>query len=135
MSIQNSNISSFFRVPTIAREAQDECFYQISAQRNSRNRCGDRVQVTEHEYCVIGAGPSGLQTALFLKQAGRDYVVLERNATAGAFFQRYPRHRRLISINKPFTGTPDNAGAIAYPRSAWFRTCVPDRRAQFVVSP
>lgn len=40
--------------------------------------------------------------AYFL-QAGRDYMVFER-AVPGSFFTRYPRHRKLISINKRYTG-------------------------------
>ena len=57
-----------------------------------------------YEYCVIGAGPAGLQLGFFLQNAQRDYVILEREASAGAFFRKYPRHRQLISINKRFTG-------------------------------
>ncbi|KAM6285631.1 FAD-dependent oxidoreductase domain-containing protein 2 [Spheniscus humboldti] len=57
-----------------------------------------------HDYCVIGAGPSGLQAAYFLQQAGRDYVVFERSHAPGSFFALYPRHRKLISINKRYTG-------------------------------
>jgi thioredoxin reductase len=34
-------------------------------------------------------------------------VTLERGQTPGAFFQRYPRHRRLISINKVHTTADD----------------------------
>ncbi|KAM4650535.1 FAD-dependent oxidoreductase domain-containing protein 2 [Discoglossus pictus] len=61
-------------------------------------------QPISHDYCVVGAGPGGLQAASFLKDSGRDYVVLERNQSPGSFFLRYPRHRKLISINKRFTG-------------------------------
>lgn len=57
-----------------------------------------------HDYCVIGAGPAGLQMGFFLKRAGRDYVIFERADRVGAFFVKYPRHRKLISINKRFTG-------------------------------
>ncbi|XP_069823501.1 FAD-dependent oxidoreductase domain-containing protein 2 [Dendropsophus ebraccatus] len=57
-----------------------------------------------HDYCVLGAGPGGLQIAEFLEEAGRDYVVFERSQGAGSFFQRFPRHRKLISINKRYTG-------------------------------
>ncbi|CAK0798717.1 unnamed protein product [Prorocentrum cordatum] len=53
-----------------------------------------------HAYCIIGAGPAGLQLGHFLKHAGRDYAVFERSARAGSFFRRYPRHRGLISLNK-----------------------------------
>lgn len=52
----------------------------------------------------MGAGPAGLQLAYFLSRAGRDYVVLEKASAPGAFFTRYPRHGKLISINKLATG-------------------------------
>ena len=54
----------------------------------------------EVDYLVIGAGPAGLQAAYFLKHFGLDYAVVEASAQAGSFFRRYPRGRRLISINK-----------------------------------
>lgn len=57
-----------------------------------------------HRYLIIGAGPGGLQLSHFLQRAGADYVTLEREATPGGFFRRYPRHRRLISLNKVHTG-------------------------------
>ncbi|XP_013864360.1 FAD-dependent oxidoreductase domain-containing protein 2 [Austrofundulus limnaeus] len=57
-----------------------------------------------YTYCVLGAGPAGLQMAHFLSKAGRDYIVLERNSGPGSFFNKYPRHRKLISINKIHTG-------------------------------
>ncbi|KAM8952479.1 FAD-dependent oxidoreductase domain-containing protein 2 [Pelodytes ibericus] len=62
------------------------------------------IIVVDHDYCVLGAGPGGLQIARFLEDSGRDYVVLERSQTPGSFFSHFPRHRKLISINKQFTG-------------------------------
>ena len=59
------------------------------------------------EYLIIGAGPAGLQLGYFLKQAGRDYLILEAGSQPGTSFLRYPRHGQLISINKPHTGTAD----------------------------
>jgi thioredoxin reductase len=60
------------------------------------------------DYLIIGAGPAGLQLAALLEADGkRDYLVLEAAEAPGAFFARYPRHRQLISINKPHTGTDD----------------------------
>ncbi|XP_057597914.1 FAD-dependent oxidoreductase domain-containing protein 2 isoform X3 [Hippopotamus amphibius kiboko] len=56
------------------------------------------------DYCVLGAGPAGLQMAYFLQRAGRDYTVFERAPGPGSFFTRYPRHRKLLSINKRYTG-------------------------------
>ncbi|GAA1503650.1 NAD(P)-binding domain-containing protein [Sphaerisporangium rubeum] len=58
-----------------------------------------RVETT-HRYLIVGAGPGGLQLAYYLSRAGADYIVLERDAAPGAFFRAYPRHRKLISINK-----------------------------------
>ncbi|MEU7888959.1 NAD(P)-binding domain-containing protein [Microbispora bryophytorum] len=60
-----------------------------------------------HDYLIIGAGPAGLQLAAELEHGGHDYVVLERGAGPGTFFTRFPRHRRLISINKVHTGYDD----------------------------
>ncbi|CAJ1367150.1 unnamed protein product [Effrenium voratum] len=51
-------------------------------------------------YCIIGAGPAGIQLGHFLHHSGRDYVIFESNAHAGSFFDRFPRHRQLISLNK-----------------------------------
>jgi thioredoxin reductase len=60
------------------------------------------------DYLIIGAGPAGLQLAALLEAEGQsDYLVLEGADRPGAFFRRYPRHRQLISINKPRTGTDD----------------------------
>jgi thioredoxin reductase len=60
------------------------------------------------DYLIIGAGPAGLQLAALLEAEGQsDYVVLEGATRPGAFFERDPRHRQLISINKPHTGTDD----------------------------
>ncbi len=59
------------------------------------------------DYLVIGAGPAGLQLGYFLERAGRDYRILEAGASPGTFFRTFPRHRRLISINKPHTGWDD----------------------------
>lgn len=56
---------------------------------------------------MIGAGPAGLQLACYLQRAGRDHVVLEAGPTPGTFFRAFPRHRRMISINKPHTGWHD----------------------------
>ncbi|HEX5996068.1 MAG TPA: alpha-hydroxy-acid oxidizing protein [Jiangellales bacterium] len=59
------------------------------------------------DYLVIGAGPAGLQLGYFLQRAGRDYQILEAGDAPGSFFRTFPRHRRMISINKPHTGFDD----------------------------
>jgi len=61
----------------------------------------------QHFYTIIGAGAAGLQLAYYCKRAGRDYIVLERKPHAGGQFNKFPRHRGLISINKVYTGTDD----------------------------
>lgn len=55
---------------------------------------------------IIGAGPAGLQLGYLLDKAGRDYLILERDVP-GSFFKKFPRHRKLISINKIHTGYDD----------------------------
>ena len=66
---------------------------------------GDATKV---DTCIVGAGAGGLQLAQLLLNAGRDFVLLEREAEAGSFYSRFPVHRRLISLNKRNTGR-DNA--------------------------
>ncbi|CAN7947593.1 unnamed protein product, partial [Ixodes pacificus] len=42
------------------------------------------------DYCVIGAGPSGLQMAYFLQQSKRNYLVFEKsNMTAVPLFRKH----------------------------------------------
>ena len=59
------------------------------------------------DYLVLGAGPAGLQSGYFLQKSGRDYLILDRAAKAGSFFETYPRHDQLLSINKRYTGFAD----------------------------
>jgi len=61
----------------------------------------------QYDYLIIGAGPAGLQLAYCLEKAGRSYLVLEAGEGPGDFFKKYPRHRKLISINKVYTGSDD----------------------------
>src|SRR6516164_8841945 len=70
--------------------------------RNSKS-CGREML----DYLIIGAGPAGLQLGYFLARAGRDYQILEAGPAPGMFFRTFPRHRRLISNNKPHTGSDD----------------------------
>ena len=66
-----------------------------------------------HQYCVIGAGPAGVQLGNFFLTAdgddrpGRDYVVLERAKQSAQFFSEFPVHRVLNSINRRFTRSGD----------------------------
>ncbi len=66
------------------------------------------------EYVIVGAGPAGLQLGYFLAQAGHSFVILERGAGAGTFFETFPRHRKLISINKVHTGYDDPEVALRW---------------------
>lgn len=58
-------------------------------------------------YLVIGAGPAGLQAGYCLQEQGCDYLILESGQAPGTSFERFPRHRKLISINKVHTGYDD----------------------------
>lgn len=68
----------------------------------------------EYEYLIIGAGPAGLQLAYFLQRAGRDYLILDSGDRAGQFFEQFPRHGKLISINKVHTGYDDRESQLRY---------------------
>lgn len=59
------------------------------------------------DYIIIGSGPAGLQLGYFLQKSNRTYVILEAGCSSGASFRRFPRHRKLISINKIHTGYDD----------------------------
>ncbi|WP_062054531.1 NAD(P)-binding domain-containing protein [Aquimarina longa] len=62
---------------------------------------------TNFEYLIIGAGPAGLQLGYYLEKSGREYRILESGEQPGVFFRDFPRHRKLISINKYNTGSDD----------------------------
>ncbi len=55
-------------------------------------------------YVILGAGPGGLQLAYYFEQNNIDYLILEKSDNAGNTFEYFPRHRKLISINKIHTG-------------------------------
>eukprot|EP00729_Bicosta_minor_P011009 gene11009-9417_t len=56
------------------------------------------------QLCIIGAGPGGLQLGHLAQQAGWNYIIFEQSQSAGSFFESYPVHRQLISLNKRHTG-------------------------------
>ena len=62
---------------------------------------------THFDYLIVGAGPAGLQLGYFLERAGRNYLILEAGDGPGTFFKQFPRHRKLISINKIYNGYED----------------------------
>ncbi|HEY5813486.1 MAG TPA: NAD(P)-binding domain-containing protein [Terrimicrobiaceae bacterium] len=61
----------------------------------------------DYDTLIIGAGPAGLQLGYFFQKSGGRYIILEEAEEAGSFFKSFPRHRRLISINKVHTGRKD----------------------------
>ncbi len=67
----------------------------------------DQMKQKVFDYLIIGAGPGGLQLGYCFEKAGRDYLILERGDSASTFFKTMPRHRKLISINKVYTGYDD----------------------------
>jgi len=57
-----------------------------------------------YDYIILGAGPSGLQLGYFFECERRNYIILEAGDAPGSFFRQFPRHGKLISINKIYTG-------------------------------
>ena len=72
----------------------------VSSQQKIKCKKRSRRPFSHWGYCIIGAGPAGIQLGHFLYHAGRDYIIFERNSHAGSFFEKFPRHRKLISLNK-----------------------------------
>merc|ERR1719510_803925 len=64
--------------------------------------------VFARKFCIVGAGPGGVQLAYFLQKAKEDYVVFERSDHPGSFYDSYPRHGYLISLTKKYTGNHTN---------------------------
>ena len=59
-----------------------------------------------YEYCIVGAGPAGVQLAQhFHSTDSSSYILLERGKKVGNFFEKFPIHDQLISINKKYTGS------------------------------
>ena len=64
--------------------------------------------MTNHtEYIIVGAGPSGLQLGYFFQKHNYNYRIIEKTHHCGSFFDTFPRHKTLISINKVYTGSED----------------------------
>eukprot|EP00756_Hemistasia_phaeocysticola_P007176 Hpha_TRINITY_DN14149_c0_g1::TRINITY_DN14149_c0_g1_i3::g.11204::m.11204 len=93
---------------------------------------GSKAEAVEeyHETIVIGAGPAGVQLAYSLDRLGWDFVVLERSDHPGSFFDKYPRHRRLISQNR--RNSPDTHPDALY-RHDW-NSLIGDTGARRVIN-
>ena len=76
----------------------------ISILAESSVVSGSMDLVNDFEYLIIGAGPAGLQLGYFLEKAQRSYLIIEAGNSSGTFFKNFPRHKKLISINKVYTG-------------------------------
>ena len=50
-------------------------------------------------------GAAGVQLGHFLHEAGRSYRLFERAPHAGSFWDNFPVHRTLISVNSRVTGS------------------------------
>eukprot|EP00729_Bicosta_minor_P010068 gene10068-4480_t len=48
------------------------------------------VTSTSLDYCVIGAGPGGIQLGHYFLRAGRNYAIFERAEAAGSFYEDFP---------------------------------------------
>lgn len=66
------------------------------------------------DYLIIGAGPAGLQLAYQLDRAGSNYLLVEAADRAGTFFEKFPRHETLLSVNKVYTGYNDAESRMRY---------------------
>lgn len=64
------------------------------------SRTSEATPSSDYDYVVIGAGPAGLQMGYCMEKGNTNYVILEKGSGVGTFFRIYPRHRKLISINK-----------------------------------
>lgn len=68
----------------------------------------------EIDFVIVGAGPAGLQLAYFMDKANYDYLVIEASDRVGSFLEKYPRHGKLVSINKVHTGYTDRESQLRY---------------------
>ncbi|EMI58306.1 NAD(P)-binding domain-containing protein [Rhodopirellula sallentina] len=68
----------------------------------------------ELDFLIIGAGPAGIQLGYFMKRAGYDHLILEAHDRPGTFLEKYPRHGKLLSINKVHTGYTDRESQLRY---------------------
>jgi thioredoxin reductase len=69
---------------------------------------------TDFDYLIIGAGPAGLQLGYLLGQRNRDYIILDAGDRPGSFFEQFPRHDMLLTVNKVHTGYEDPERRLRY---------------------
>ena len=53
------------------------------ATSNNLDYCRKESCLIFKDYCIIGAGPSGLQMGYFLENSNRDYMVFDKADKAG----------------------------------------------------
>eukprot|EP00930_Biecheleria_cincta_P048409 TRINITY_DN33724_c0_g1_i1.p1 TRINITY_DN33724_c0_g1~~TRINITY_DN33724_c0_g1_i1.p1 ORF type:complete len:787 (-),score=96.38 TRINITY_DN33724_c0_g1_i1:163-2523(-) len=75
----------------------------LATESSEAQSCPSQSSPEYHKYCIVGAGPAGVQLGHFLQSASRDYVILERASAAASWFAKFPVHRTLNSINRRFT--------------------------------
>lgn len=66
------------------------------------------------DYLVIGSGPAGLCCGYFFNQSKVSYVILEKGNSPATFFQKFPIHRRLNSVNRVHSGANNEEFALRY---------------------
>jgi thioredoxin reductase len=59
---------------------------------------------TQCDCLILGAGPAGMQLGYFMQKLGLDYRIVEAAPNPGSFYEAFPRHRKLISVSKVYTG-------------------------------
>ena len=81
---------------------------------HEHNRTADLIQATTADVIVVGAAPSGVASALALKDAGVRALVLDRaDQVAAAWRGRYDRLR--LNTSRPLSHLPDRPFAKGTP--------------------
>jgi thioredoxin reductase len=60
-------------------------------------------------YCIVGAGPAGIQLGYLLARRGADFAIFERQSQAGGIFAQFEDHRKLVTAG----GSADAALAVS----------------------